>query len=783
MRILTWNINGIRTVPQYYPWNTLKDHDEILNHLQADIICFQEMKTSRAGLTKSIALPPSFDGFFSFPVRKSGYSGVATYTRSTLLVPHKAEEGLCGTIQPKPPLSPSERVSRPSAYPDAVLSAEDADTLDFKDLDSEGRVIVVDLGLFVLINVYCPNDGNGTEERDKYKMKFHKILSARVQGLVEVEGREVIVVGDLNACAAVEDHCEGPLYARRGQAEGKKGDEGFWEKDSRKWLKNWLIQEDEHGNVTGGGCMVDIVRRHWPGRAGMYTCWNTKISARDSNYGTRIDYILITRGLLPWVKAADIQPDIKGSDHCPVFMDLHDEITTESGGVLKLVDLLRVPKHEKASQPNLVPLNLPLPSPPRLAARLWDEYSGKQKMLDTFFRKKSGTGDPSPTPSQAPEPPSSQSQSQPQSSSQVLPSPLPTPSPPTQAVQPPLPSQPTSMPTGNNPFPKSLAETLSQAFTASATPIDVSRSPPPTPGVKRKLTATPSAQASSSAKKLKAQTLASKIQDKDEGKKKKVNGQMKLSTFFAKPPKPKLGSSSKEDTIASTSSKAKGKAKAKDAGGQGKDVGSKDKEKGKSKASSSKPPTTAQPSTQSSRASSPVDLTLLSDDDDDIRECHPPSTQPSESCGGDMDVDVDLDASEGESDYGFALRLAHEDDEGSVDPPSSSLPSSTKTPSSSQNGSGNGGKDPVIAWTTLMAPIQPPDCLVHGEPAKEFTVMKPGPNKGKTFFICSRPVGPGYDAGRSFRLREEVDHQWKCNFFKWSSEVRKEMNAKTKQSG
>ena len=51
---------------------------------------------------------------------------------------------------------------------------------------------------------------------------------------------------------------------------------------------------------------------------------------------------------------------------------------------------------------------------------------------------------------------------------------------------------------------------------------------------------------------------------------------------------------------------------------------------------------------------------------------------------------------------------------------------------------------------------------------------KPGPNKGRTFYLCARPVGPGYDKGRSERLREEVNHQYKCDFFKWASDVKRE---------
>lgn len=84
------------------------------------------------------------------------------------------------------------------------------------------------------------------------------------------------------------------------------------------------------------------------------------------------------------------------------------------------------------------------------------------------------------------------------------------------------------------------------------------------------------------------------------------------------------------------------------------------------------------------------------------------------------------------------------------------------------------GQQTTAAWTHLLAPIQPPKCIIHNEPAKELTVTKPGPNKGKNFFICSRPVGPGYDRGKAERLREEVDHQYRCNFFKWSNEVKRE---------
>ena len=72
-----------------------------------------------------------------------------------------------------------------------------------------------------------------------------------------------------------------------------------------------------------------------------------------------------------------------------------------------------------------------------------------------------------------------------------------------------------------------------------------------------------------------------------------------------------------------------------------------------------------------------------------------------------------------DSDYRLALLLSSQD----------SIPSSSQ---------GRPEKETKQAWSNLLAPIQTPKCLIHREPAKEFTVNKQGPNKGKKFFICSR---------------------------------------------
>ncbi|EKM82253.1 hypothetical protein AGABI1DRAFT_70906 [Agaricus bisporus var. burnettii JB137-S8] len=523
MRILTWNINGIRTIPQYYPWNSFKDHDEILNNLHSDIICFQEVKSSRAALPKSVAVPPSYHSFFSFPVKKTGYSGVAVYSRISTVTPLKAEEGLTGLVQPKTPLGPEERVSRWDNYPPhqeyAAAQSENAyeedGEVDYQLLDGEGRTLVIDFGLFVLINTYCPNDSSTpatpaapspTMSRDKYKKQYHRLLSSRVESLIKNENRQVIVLGDINACAAVIDHCEGDIMVSRARKANnlEKGDEsGFWDcegtGEGRRWLSDWLQRHD-----GAGGPMVDIVRRFWPERKGMYTCWNTKLSARETNYGTRIDYILVTPGLIPWIEAANIQPEIKGSDHCPVYIDLYDEIAAEDGTSIKLRDVLG---------------NSGEKEPPRLATKFWEEHSGKQMLLDKFFAGKKAKDLKTPD-------------------DQLVPlSTANSPQPPPSCLS--LSRNATGI------FPDSLTATSN--ITSTITPAPASSSPPhpttavPVPTASRTHTSTPS---TSSQPRKRKNIPESQSASLSTSKKKKIlkaaetkkNGQAKLSSYFDKPP-------------------------------------------------------------------------------------------------------------------------------------------------------------------------------------------------------------------------------------------------------
>ena len=81
---------GLSTSNTVFLMGSLKSKRQ--TYLPSSSLLDLEVKSSRAALPKSVALPPSYDSFFSFPVRKTGYSGVATYTRGTTVTPKKAEE-------------------------------------------------------------------------------------------------------------------------------------------------------------------------------------------------------------------------------------------------------------------------------------------------------------------------------------------------------------------------------------------------------------------------------------------------------------------------------------------------------------------------------------------------------------------------------------------------------------------------------------------------------------------------------------------------------------------
>ncbi|KAJ4479755.1 hypothetical protein C8J55DRAFT_560904 [Lentinula edodes] len=392
--------------------------------------------------------------------------------------------------------------------------------------------------------------------------------------------------------------------------------------------------------------------------------WNTKLSARASNYGTRIDYILATPGLLPWIKAADIEPTIKGSDHCPVWIDLHDEISLSGGGnsTLKLRDVMSCPTPDKPDR-----------EPPRLATRFWDEYSGKQRLLASFFNTGSAGDKIKPKVVAAKATPTTNSDnSDPVSMSSSL----------------------TSIASVSS-FPTSSGASTPTSTSSRSNSLKKRKTLPPSTS-----SSTAGTSSSSSAIQTKPKKPKGDVQNVKDLKKPR---QSKLSSFFVAPPTTRDMSNSTAKNSITSKIKPRWSESITNLADTGTQV--------------------------------IVDLTASNDKDDKYPMAQ---TVPEVE---EEDIDEDLRQ---------AIQL-----------------SLSQTSSSSVLSQSSSHK----AWKSLLKPREPPKCLVHNEVAKEFQVNKPGVNKGRLFWVCSRPVGPGYDKGRSERPREEVDSKWKGNYSVWSSDI------------
>lgn len=187
-----------------------------------------------------MALVPGYDAYFSFPKKKHGYSGVAVYVKQPLL-PLWTEEGITGVYNKK------------VHDPDLASFLTTLDT-DPETLDAEGRCIIMDFKAFVLFNIYFPNDSS--EVRRNYKMDYHQCVRRRVDDYLK-QGRQVVLVGDINAVHEEIDHCD-PKQSKK-----EHGLEDFKALPHRQWVDQILEPR---------GPLVDLCRKYHPNRRGMFTC-------------------------------------------------------------------------------------------------------------------------------------------------------------------------------------------------------------------------------------------------------------------------------------------------------------------------------------------------------------------------------------------------------------------------------------------------------------------------------------------------------------------------------
>ncbi|CAK7199537.1 Class II abasic (AP) endonuclease [Sporothrix eucalyptigena] len=304
--------------------------------LEADIVCFQEVKTPKANLTDDLVFVDGWDTFYSFPHSNTGYSGVAVYTRDSKCVPLRVEEGVTGIL--KIPGTQIRYVDAPAekqigGYPTDRQLRRAAVGRDV--IDSEGRCLILEFPLFVLINVYCPARRN--HERTGYRNTFLLALDVRVRNLAAA-GKNVVLCGDLNVMRDQLDTAG--IWGHQGQkvvAEALEFDENYMTMRAPKLLSQLLFNSrmvsdtgmpfiDETSETLRLPVLYDTGRELHPQRTGMFTCWDTRKNHRPANFGSRIDFIMCSPKVMQLVSEAEIQPQLLGSDHCPVYVVLAETI-------------------------------------------------------------------------------------------------------------------------------------------------------------------------------------------------------------------------------------------------------------------------------------------------------------------------------------------------------------------------------------------------------------------------------------------------------------------------
>jgi exodeoxyribonuclease-3 len=168
-----------------------------------------------------------------------------------------------------------------------------------KDIfDNEGRLIRLRYPDFELFNIYFPNGGRDNS-RVPYKLDFYAYLLELCDEMQQ-EGKEIILTGDFNT-AHKEIDLKNP--------KANEKNTGFLPEE-RQWIDRYL----EHG-------FIDAYRKLYPEEE-KYTWWTYRFNARQNNVGWRLDYFLVTKGIMERTKDVIIHSEVMGSDHCPVSLIL-----------------------------------------------------------------------------------------------------------------------------------------------------------------------------------------------------------------------------------------------------------------------------------------------------------------------------------------------------------------------------------------------------------------------------------------------------------------------------
>jgi len=238
-----------------------KGFEDFFKNIDADIFCIQETKMQEDQIDDNMKRIFKDHNMYWNSAIKKGYSGTAIFTKQK-------------------PINVKYGIGIP-------------------EHDNEGRVITLEFDKFYMIDIYTPNAKRELERLD-YRMVWEDEIRNYLLNLSK--NKPVIMCGDLNV-AHKEIDLKNPKTNR--------GNAGFTDEERGKMTE--LLEAG----------FTDSFRYLYPDKTDAYSWWSYMGRAREKNVGWRIDYFIVSNDIAKKIKEATIYPEIYGSDHCPVGLEIN----------------------------------------------------------------------------------------------------------------------------------------------------------------------------------------------------------------------------------------------------------------------------------------------------------------------------------------------------------------------------------------------------------------------------------------------------------------------------
>lgn len=267
MKLYSWNVNGIRAVVGKGLFQ------EFIQKHQPDVLCLQETKAEQG---QAVIDLEGYEEYWNSSEGKKGYSGTAIFTK---VKPLSVVNGFAEDIAKKYGLANNS----------------------YGDPNKEGRIISAEFENFYVVTVYTPNSKGDLSRLDLRYKQWDPAFLEHVKTLEK--SKPVLFCGDLNVA-----HEEIDLANPKPNV----GKHGFTNEERERF-----------GDFLKAG-YTDTYRSKHPDKTDAYTWWTHWANARARNVGWRIDYWLASKGIADNVINAEIHPDVMGSDHCPISIEVKE---------------------------------------------------------------------------------------------------------------------------------------------------------------------------------------------------------------------------------------------------------------------------------------------------------------------------------------------------------------------------------------------------------------------------------------------------------------------------